>query len=421
MTANDPPEALDESLTVASDLHQRPPVPPPSSAACNRASGRRLGRVVGAPRCMRPATVAASRRGVTRNRRGALSLVLISLVAVALTVSSPISAEPPQIAAKRAEAQRVLEEIRSLDSQLEHAIEAYNGASERLAQIERERAVNNRRLKIARRNLTVAQGRLGDRLRAIYISGQEDSTLAILLGATSLSDFLNQVETLSSVASQDSQVLGEVKTFKHDVAARAVRLKRAHVRQEQVVAERAAARAQIENGLAERQRLVASIKDEIVRLEAEERARQERLRIEAERRLQAQLAAQRQAVQEAQQTSVVGAAAVTPEGISVAPPSRYGGVVGIAMQYLGVPYVWGGASPSGFDCSGFVLYVYAQIGVSLPHSAASQYNYGVPVSRDQLEPGDLVFFDGLGHNGIYIGNGQFIHAPHTGDVVKISS
>ena len=365
--------------------------------------------------------MAASRRGVTRNRRGALSLVLISLVAVALTVSSPISAEPPQIAAKRAEAQRVLEEIRSLDSQLEHAIEAYNGASERLAQIERERAVNNRRLKIARRNLTVAQGRLGDRLRAIYISGQEDSTLAILLGATSLSDFLNQVETLSSVASQDSQVLGEVKTFKHDVAARAVRLKRAHVRQEQVVAERAAARAQIENGLAERQRLVASIKDEIVRLEAEERARQERLRIEAERRLQAQLAAQRQAVQEAQQTSVVGAAAVTPEGISVAPPSRYGGVVGIAMQYLGVPYVWGGASPSGFDCSGFVLYVYAQIGVSLPHYAASQYNYGVPVSRDQLEPGDLVFFDGLGHNGIYIGNGQFIHAPHTGDVVKISS
>ena len=67
------------------------------------------------------------------------------------------------------------------------------------------------------------------------------------------------------------------------------------------------------------------------------------------------------------------------------------------------------------------MYVYAQIGISLPHHAASQYGYGVPVSYDQLQPGDLVFFSGLGHMGMYIGGGQFIHAPHTGDVVKISS
>ncbi len=103
------------------------------------------------------------------------------------------------------------------------------------------------------------------------------------------------------------------------------------------------------------------------------------------------------------------------------PPSKYTGVVGIAMQYLGVPYVWGGGSPSGFDCSGFVMYVYAQLGVSLPHNAAMQYGYGVPVAYDQLEAGDLVFFHGLGHVGIYIGGDQFIHAPHTGDVVKISA
>jgi cell wall-associated NlpC family hydrolase len=93
------------------------------------------------------------------------------------------------------------------------------------------------------------------------------------------------------------------------------------------------------------------------------------------------------------------------------------------MQYLGVPYVWGGASPSGFDCSGLVMYVFAQVGVSLPHYTVAQYNYpnSVPVPRNELQPGDLVFFAGLGHVGIYVGNGQFIHAPHTGDVVRIDS
>ena len=103
------------------------------------------------------------------------------------------------------------------------------------------------------------------------------------------------------------------------------------------------------------------------------------------------------------------------------PPSQYGGVVGIAMQYLGTPYVWGGSSPGGFDCSGLVAYAYAQVGVSLPHNAAAQYSYGTPVSYSDLQAGDLVFFSGLGHMGIYIGGGQFIHAPHTGDVVKISN
>jgi cell wall-associated NlpC family hydrolase len=93
----------------------------------------------------------------------------------------------------------------------------------------------------------------------------------------------------------------------------------------------------------------------------------------------------------------------------------------LAQRYLGIPYRWGGASPrTGFDCSGFVMYVYGKLGVSLPHNAAAQYRYGRAVSRSALRPGDLVFFNGLGHNGIYVGGGRFIHSPHSGDVVKIS-
>jgi peptidoglycan DL-endopeptidase CwlO len=95
-------------------------------------------------------------------------------------------------------------------------------------------------------------------------------------------------------------------------------------------------------------------------------------------------------------------------------------VVAIALRYLGVPYRWSGASPSGFDCSGFVMYVFSKVGLSLPHNAAMQYRLGRPISRQRLAPGDVVFFNGLSHAGIYIGRGRFVHSPHSGDVVKIS-
>jgi cell wall-associated NlpC family hydrolase len=351
-------------------------------------------------------------------------LVVLVAVVASLVVAGSATGEPPQISAKRAEAQRVLDQIQELDGELEHAIEAYNQATSELQRIRAAREVNKGHLHVARRNLKTAQRVLAARLKVLYKSDEEDSTIAILLGSRSLSDFLARVDTVNRVASQDSQVLGEIRRFKREVEHRAVMLKRADRRQTTVVGERAAAQRRVEAGLAERQRLLGSIKGEIAELQAEEARRQELLRQQAEARLRAQLAAQRNTRigDQEQSTEVVGAAAITPDGETIAPPAQYGGVVGIAMQYLGVPYVWGGASPeTGFDCSGFIMYVFAQVGVSLPHHAASQFNYGTPVSRDQLEPGDLVFFNGLGHAGIYIGGGQFIHAPHTGDVVKISS
>ncbi len=344
-----------------------------------------------------------------------LAVLLSALLAASLAVVPALA--NPRIEAKRAEAARVLADIRALDSQLEKAIEAYNGATVRLAQIERQLRVNKREIAVARDNLRTARARLASRLRELYMAGDTASTFELLVGATSMDDLIARLDTIDRVSAEDAQVLAEVKRFRREVARRRLLLQQARAAQARVVAERAQAKQRIEAGLAERRRLLSSIQGEIERLQAEERRRQARLAAQA----RARLAAQREAQQRALASTVVGAAAETPEA-TVLPPARYGGVVGIAMRYLGIPYRWGGASPAtGFDCSGFVMYVYAQVGVSLPHHAASQYGYGVPVPKDQLQPGDLVFFDGLGHNGIYIGGGQFIHSPHTGDVVKISS
>ena len=100
-------------------------------------------------------------------------------------------------------------------------------------------------------------------------------------------------------------------------------------------------------------------------------------------------------------------------------PSLGARAVRIAANELGTPYRYGGMSPSGFDCSGLVAYVYGKLGVSLPHNAAAQYSYGRPVRGGKLRPGDLVFFHGLGHVGLYIGRGKIIHAPQSGQHVEV--
>jgi peptidoglycan DL-endopeptidase CwlO len=99
--------------------------------------------------------------------------------------------------------------------------------------------------------------------------------------------------------------------------------------------------------------------------------------------------------------------------------------VSIALRHIGVPYVWGGASPDGFDCSGFALYVYGLLGIELPHYTGHQIKVGYPVAFNQLQPGDLLFFNPRAngdpsHEGIYIGRGLYVQAPQSGDHVKVS-
>ncbi len=357
-----------------------------------------------------------------RKASAILTLLAVTLIAIG-SASVKTAAADPTISVKRAQAQDVLNQIREIDSRLSHAVEAYNLANVRLEGIDADLVANARYLKIARTSLKSARAHLSRRLVALYVNGEQTSGLEVLLGAESLEQLLSRLDAVDRVTQQDARVLGEVKSFKSEVQTRKRKLQQARRAQAREVAERTAQQSLIAAQLREREEMLAGVREEIAQLEAAEVRRQERLQAQARARLAAR-SLEPESPEVSPETIVPASEpelAAPAELSAPAPDARYGGVVGIAMQYLGVPYRWGGADPSGFDCSGFLMYVYAQVGVSLPHNAAMQYGLGTAVSKEQLQPGDLVFFDGLGHNGMYIGGGQFIHSPHSGDVVKISS
>jgi cell wall-associated NlpC family hydrolase len=367
-----------------------------------------------------------------------------ALLVAAVVAGAPLAASPRErLKAKAAQAQTVMQQVDALDRQFGLTVEAWNGAKYELELARRQLATDRANLRVAERQRRIAVARVRARLIALYESDDDESTISILLGSTKLSDVLNRLDAAQAISKADHKLAMDTAAARNRYA----RIERATLATEQrrvaAVGALASKRQQLESMLSERKRLLASIQSEITELKAEEARRQAILAAQARARLaqeQAALLARQRAEAEARAsaarraataapattqslstTTTSAAAAPTPvpvpSSISV---SGHPQAATIAMQYLGVPYVWGGGSPSGFDCSGLVMYVFAQLGISLPHYAAAQFGVGEPVARDQLQPGDLVFFDGLGHVGIYIGGGEMIHAPHTGDVVKIS-
>ena len=303
---------------------------------------------------------------------------------------------PADIEQKQAEAQLVLAQIQELDGRLGLAIENHNGATLKLARIDENLDSTGARLDVARKSSRVAQRRLGDRLRSIYM-GNEASSLEVILGAVSVSQLMDRVSTVERVSARDRDIVESARGARVETGQRERKLRESQRSQERVVAERDQQRLDIEQLLLEREQLATSIEDEIARLREEEAIRQAELKAETERRLAAERAERRAAARAPRQpvstetTQPAQPVDSTPAPAPAPPPpaAKYSGVVQTAMNFLGVPYVWGGASPSGgFDCSGFVLYVYAQHGVSLPHHAATQFNYGTPVTRSQLQPGE---------------------------------
>lgn len=319
------------------------------------------------------------------------------MIALVLTMSAVPVFATPDTAAKQAEAQRVKAQIDELDAQVEVAAERYNEANAAHQQILSDIQVTEEKLAATNARIGVLQQHLSVRANSMYRSGPM-GFLEVLLNAEDFEQFATTWDLLRDMNEQEATNVAELKDARQEAEAAKAELDEQEAAAHEIVDQMAANKASIESQLAEREGMLRGIESEIAAIEAAERARE--------------AAAARTAASRAS-TSVR----------TFPPPTRAarGEVVNIAMKYLGAPYRWGAAGPNAFDCSGFTMFVYAQVGVSLPHSSRAQINSGQRVSMSDLQAGDLVFFGSpIHHVGIYIGGGQYIHAPHTGDVVRIA-
>jgi peptidoglycan DL-endopeptidase CwlO len=349
-------------------------------------------------------------------RRQALVLGSALVVTLLLAAGSARAHSTPQIRAQRAHARAVMAQINQIGANLESVIQSYDGAKLELQKVEASLRSNTFKLHVARGNFHAAQRRLAARIYSLYVYGNP-STLDVLAGAKSISALINRAESAQAVSNQDGELGQQALHFERVVQQRQNELGVLKQKRVTTVHRLYSEKRTIQAALGRQHRLLNSIKSSIHTLQVQEAQREARLKAEAEARLRRIAAEQAAAAQ--QGSGLVGSPINVP--IPIGDGSGHPEAAQIALRYLGVPYVWGGASPSGFDCSGLVMYVYAQLGISLPHYTVAQWDATLPISSSQMQPGDLVFFNGLGHVGIYIGGGRFVDAPHTGSVVRIDS
>jgi peptidoglycan DL-endopeptidase CwlO len=221
-----------------------------------------------------------------------------------------------------------------------------------------------------------------------YTSGST-SGVAAFLTSESAEDFIQQMTTLDMIAAHTDSILVEVSRAREEALA-------AQAQAEAAAAEAEAALATLTQQQGEVQARVDQYEADFARLSAEERA--------------------------AVMTELAGPVLAVPTSLAPPPSAAAGAVVEAALGQIGDPYVWGASGPNGFDCSGLTQFAYAAAGVSLPHSSRAQAGMGVAVSRGELQPGDIVYFySPVSHVGIYIGNGQMVHARTFGQPVAVTS
>ena len=304
-----------------------------------------------------------------------------------------------------AEAARVQAEIDALDTQVGQLAEQYNEIKLRLDEINGQLVELRRKQEVALQRYRLQTEAIDQRLIATYKSGR-DGVWEILLATDSFGDFVSRLVLIAKIAVHDQDLADGLKEAERELAdvEAAIRAKKGE--QLAIRGELEDRQVEIQALLDERTATLEGINSSIAAVLEQERLRRE----EERKRLEAELRARFPGY-----NYYSGPLPQTPDAL-------LNQLVETAAAYLGIPYLWAGERPStGMDCSGFVMYVFRQHGIDLPHFAAYQCAMGTAVGLGDIQTGDIVGFGSpVHHIGIYIGDGLFIHAPRTGDVIRIA-
>lgn len=333
--------------------------------------------------------------------RGNKHRILIAIISITsfILVSSQNLVFATPISLKKARLSEIKDQMDNLNIQIEIADEDYMESEGKLSNIKQKVYLNELKLGKAKKKLRKRKRLLNNRAKGLYQKGELDF-IEILFSTKSFTEFIESLDFITRVSNRDAQVVKQVKKAKTDLERAEKNLSVAKTNQQQAVNIAYKKKKAIEKQIASRKELISGIEEDIKRLEVEQ-LRKQRLII--------------------RQQTITNSSTGTPTKIPVPTNVPKSGVVGIAMAQLGKPYQWGAAGPNSFDCSGLMMFAYSRVGISLPHSSKAQFGVGQAVGKENLQPGDLVFFGSpIHHVGMYIGNGSMVHAPNSGDVVKIS-